>query len=39
MISWVLGFGDKARVVEPVDFANDIKDIAKNIIKNYEHDI
>lgn len=39
MISWVLGFGDKARVVDPVDLANEIKEKAKNIILNYEHDI
>ncbi|NJD04161.1 MAG: YafY family transcriptional regulator [Ruminiclostridium sp.] len=39
MISWVLGFGDKARVIEPIDMVNEIKDKAKNIIRNYEHDI
>lgn len=39
MLSWVLGFGDKARIVEPIDLAKEIKEKAKNIIKNYEHDI
>lgn len=39
MISWVLGFGDKARVVEPADIAGEIKEKAKNIIRNYEYDI
>ena len=39
MISWVLGFGDKARVVEPADMAGEIKEKAKNIILNYEQDI
>jgi predicted DNA-binding transcriptional regulator YafY len=39
MVSWVLGFGDKARVVDPIDLANEIKDKAKNIILKYEHDI
>lgn len=39
MVSWVLGFGDKAKIVDPVDLANEIKEKAKNIILNYEHDI
>jgi predicted DNA-binding transcriptional regulator YafY len=39
MISWVLGFGDKARVIEPVDLACEIKEKAKKIIHNYEQDI
>ncbi|WHH60033.1 WYL domain-containing protein [Petroclostridium sp. X23] len=39
MVSWVLGFGDKARVVEPIDLAKEIMEKAKNIIRNYEHDI
>ena len=39
IISWVLGFGDKAKVVEPVDLVNEIKEKAKKIILNYEHDI
>lgn len=39
MVSWVLGFGDKARVVDPIVLVNEIKEKAKNIIRNYEHDI
>lgn len=39
MISWILGFGDKARVAEPIDLADEIKEKAKKIIANYEHDI
>ncbi len=39
MIAWILGFGDRARVIEPVDIADEIKKKAKNIISNYEHDI
>lgn len=39
MISWVLEFGDKAKVIEPVDLADEIKEKAKKIISNYEHDI
>ncbi|MCX8131585.1 MAG: YafY family transcriptional regulator [Clostridia bacterium] len=39
MVSWVLGFGDKAKVIEPVDLVNEIKEKAKNIIRNYEHDV
>ena len=39
MISWILGFGDKAKVIEAVDLADEIKEKAKKIISNYEHDI
>lgn len=39
MIAWVLGFGDKAKVIEPADLAVEIKQKAQNIIDNYEHDI
>ncbi len=35
-ISWLLGFGDKARVVEPGDMADDMKKIAQNIYQSYE---
>jgi predicted DNA-binding transcriptional regulator YafY len=37
--SWLLGFGDKAKVLEPPDLAEEIKGIAKNILSVYEHDI
>lgn len=40
MISWILGFGDKARVLEPKDIAEEIQKIAKNIWLAYsEHDM
>lgn len=39
MISWVFGFSDKATVVEPIDLANEVKEKAKKMILNYEHDI
>ena len=39
MIAWILGFGDKAKVIEPADIAGEIMGNAKNIISNYEHDI
>lgn len=35
-ISWLLGFGAKAKVLEPVDMAEDIKRIAANIFDNYQ---
>jgi predicted DNA-binding transcriptional regulator YafY len=35
MISWLLGFGDKVKVLEPLDMANEIQDIAKNISSLY----
>jgi predicted DNA-binding transcriptional regulator YafY len=36
MISWLLGFGDKVKVVEPADMAEEIRRIAKNILAGYE---
>ena len=39
IITWLLGFGDKARVKYPPDLAKEIQNIAKKIINNYEHDI
>ncbi len=35
-INWLLGFGNKAKVIEPMDMADEIKRIAENIIQNYE---
>lgn len=35
-ISWLLGFGNKAKVIEPMDMADEIKRIAENIIQNYK---
>ncbi len=39
MIAWVLGFGDKAKVIEPIALANEIKEKAVNMSQIYEHDI
>ncbi|WP_312810830.1 YafY family protein [Sedimentibacter sp.] len=39
ILSWVLGFGDKARIVEPEDMAKELTQLAKNIITKYGHDI
>lgn len=36
MISWLLSFGDKAKVIEPADMAEEIKRIAKNIVREYD---
>jgi predicted DNA-binding transcriptional regulator YafY len=35
-ISWILGWGKKCRVVEPVSLKNDIKRIATEILENYK---
>jgi len=35
MISWLLSFGDKVKVLEPPDVATDIQAIAKNILSRY----
>ncbi len=35
-ISWILGFGDKVQVLEPVEIAESIKAIARNILLNYK---
>lgn len=39
ILSWILGFGDKARIVEPEDIAKELTQLAKNIIIKYGHDI
>lgn len=39
IIRWILGFGEKARVIEPKDIAIEIKRKAERIVKNYEQDI
>jgi len=36
MVSWLLGFGSNVKVLEPADIANDIADIAKNILNQYK---
>jgi len=35
MIGWLLSFGDKVKVLEPLDIAEEIQAIAKNILKMY----
>lgn len=35
-INWLLGFGNRAKVIEPMDMADEIKRIAEKIIQNYE---
>lgn len=35
-ISWVLGWGKKCRVIEPISLKNDVKRIAKEILENYK---
>ncbi|MCL2397378.1 MAG: YafY family transcriptional regulator [Defluviitaleaceae bacterium] len=35
MLAWLLGFGEKVRVLEPVDIAEDIQTAAKNILMRY----
>lgn len=35
IISWILGFGDKVTVLEPQDFKDELKKIAKNIFDKY----
>lgn len=39
ILSWILGFGDKARIVEPTYMAEELTELAKNIITKYGHDI
>ncbi len=39
LISWILSFGDKATVIAPIEIKEKIKEITKNILSNYEHDI
>ncbi len=35
IISWLLGFGDKVKVLEPKEIADEVKQKAINILKNY----
>lgn len=39
IIRWILGFGDKAKVIESSELAEEIKTISKNVYRNHEHDI
>lgn len=36
MISWLLGFGGKVKVIEPADMAQEIRRMAREIFINYE---
>ena len=36
IIAWLLGFGDKVKVLEPKKIADDIQAIAKNILSKYK---
>jgi predicted DNA-binding transcriptional regulator YafY len=36
LIGWLLGFGDKVKVLEPRDIVEDIKTAAKNILSKHE---
>ena len=35
LMGWLLGFGDKVKVLEPKEIANDIQAVAKNILSRY----
>lgn len=35
-LSWILGFGDKAEILDPQTFKQEIKKIAENILKQYQ---
>lgn len=39
MLRWILSFGDKAKVLEPKEFKEEVYKRAKNITSFYEHDI
>ena len=34
IVQWLLGFGDKVKVIEPAYIANDLVSVAKKIISN-----
>jgi len=36
LISWLLGFGDKVKVIEPDDIAKEIQRVASNILTRYK---
>lgn len=40
LFEWILSFGDKAEILEPMELRDEIRQIARNILKKYsEHDI
>ena len=36
LVNWLLGFGDKVKVLAPVEIADEVKAIAKNILARYK---
>lgn len=36
---WLLSFGDKVRVIEPIEITKEIQLMAKKVLALYEHDI
>ena len=36
LLSWLMGFGDKVKVIEPKDVIEDIKNTAKNVLEQYK---
>jgi predicted DNA-binding transcriptional regulator YafY len=36
LVSWLLGFGDKVKVIKPTEIADDVKAVAKNIFEMYK---
>jgi len=36
IVSWLLGFGGKVKVLEPLDIKDEIKAVAKNILSLYQ---
>ena len=36
LISWLLGLGNKVKVLEPEDIANEIQSIAKSVFERYK---
>ena len=36
LMAWLLGFGEKVKVLEPAEIADDIKAVAKNILSRYK---
>jgi predicted DNA-binding transcriptional regulator YafY len=36
LLNWLLGFGDKVKVLEPRDIIEEIQNIAENIVRQYE---
>jgi predicted DNA-binding transcriptional regulator YafY len=36
LVGWLLGFGDKVKVLEPYDIVNDVKTAAENILSKYK---